>query len=69
MSYALAILRYGRPLEDVIADTDDHRDAALDAIRNGHPFYQRGIAHYELMAWNPVIGAEELDKLGTAPTG
>lgn len=103
MSYAIAILRYRRPLDDVIANTDDHRAylrelqakgillvsgpfdprnggalilrvpddnpaAALDAIRDGDPFYQRGIAQYELMAWNPVIGLEELDKLGMVKT-
>ena len=99
MSYAIAIIRYRRPLEDVIANTDDHRAylrelkakgillasgpfdprnggalllrvpddnraSALDAIRDGDPFWQRGIAQYELIAWNPTIGVEDLEKLG-----
>ena len=100
MRYAVCIMRYRRPLEEVIANTDDHRaylrtlhsngtllasgpfdprtggafilrvpdenpDAALDAIRNGDPFWQRGIAQYELLLWNPVIGREGLDALGS----
>jgi uncharacterized protein YciI len=98
MPYAVAIIRYRRPLEDVIANTDDHRAylktlhaagtllasgpfdprsggalllrlpddnpaAALDAIRDADPFWQRGIAQYELLLWNPVIGREGLDTL------
>ncbi|GMV10628.1 MAG TPA: YciI family protein [Gemmatimonadaceae bacterium] len=100
MPYALAIIRYRRPLEDVVANTDDHRAylralhqegvllasgpfdprhggalllrlpdenpvAALDAIRDADPFWQRGIAQYELLPWNPVIGKEGLDRLGS----
>lgn len=99
MSYAIAIIRYRRPVEDVVANTDDHRAylrslhergillasgpfdprsggafllrlpegdalASLDAIRDGDPFWQRGIAQYELLPWNPVIGREGLDRLG-----
>ena len=98
MSYAVALLRYRRPLDEVVANTDDHRAylraleaagtllasgpfdprsggllllrlpddgaaAALDAVRDGDPFWQRGIAQYELLAWNPVIGRERLDTL------
>jgi len=98
MPYAIAILRYRRPLEEVVANTDDHRAylrtlhangtllasgpfdprsggflllrlptegtaAALDAVRDGDPFWQRGIAQYELQAWNPVIGLAGLDAI------
>jgi uncharacterized protein YciI len=99
MSYAIAIIRYRRPLDEVVANTDDHRAylrrlhaegtllasgpfdprsggalilrvpdgdvrGALDAIRDGDPFWQRGIAQYELLPWNPVIGREGLDAMG-----
>jgi uncharacterized protein YciI len=96
--YALAILRYRKPLEEVVKHVEAHRgylgglkakglllasgpldprnggalllrvpddavDATLDAIRNGDPFYQAGVAQYELMPWVPVIGMEALDRL------
>jgi uncharacterized protein YciI len=99
MPYALAIIRYRRPLDEVVANTDDHRaylrrlhadgtllasgpfdprtggalllrlpegdvQRALDAIRDNDPFWQRGIAQYELLPWNPVIGADGLEALG-----
>ncbi len=98
MAYAVALIRYRRPLDEVVANTDDHRAylrsleaagtlvasgpfdprhggllllrlpddgtaAALDAVRDGDPFWQRGIAQYELLPWNPVIGRERLDAL------
>lgn len=98
MSYAIALIRYRKPLEDVVANTDDHRaylktlfergtllasgpfdprtggalllhvpddnpQGALDAIRDADPFWQRGIAQYELLVWNPVIGREGIDAL------
>ncbi len=98
MSYAIVILRYRRPLDEVVANTDDHRaylrtleangtllasgpmdprtggilllrvpetdsQAALDAVRDADPFWQRGIAQYELIPWIPVIGKERLDSL------
>ncbi len=98
MAFALAIIRYRRPIEDVVANTDDHRaylralqergtliasgpfdprfggalllnlpddgaQEALDAVRDGDPFWQRGIAQYELLRWNPVIGKDALDAL------
>lgn len=37
--------------------------AAIEAVRDGDPFWQRGIANYELLQWNPVIGAEGLARL------
>ena len=97
--YALAILRYRRPLDEVVAAQDEHRaylrtlhaqglllasgpfvpraggalllrvpdgddaQAALDRIRDGDPFTQRGIAQYELLPWAPTIGVEALDRL------
>lgn len=99
MPYAIAILRYRRPLDEVVANVDDHRAylrtlyergtllasgpfdprsggalllrlpeedaaAALDAVRDDDPFWQRGIAQYELLNWVPVIGKEGLDALG-----
>lgn len=96
--YAIAILRYRRPLEEVTAAVDDHRAylktlheqgllvasgpahprnggmlilrvpddeviASLDRIRDGDPYYQRGLAQYELIPWAPTIGKDALDKL------
>jgi len=96
--YAIAIVRYRRPLDEVIAHQDPHRaylrelkargtllaagpqdpryggifllripdehpQAALDAIRDGDPFYQQGVAQYELLPWKPVIGGDDLDRL------
>ncbi len=40
--------------------------AALDAVRDNDPFWQRGIAQYELLPWIPVIGKERLDSLTVA---
>lgn len=42
---------------------DDGAAAALDAARNGDPFFALGLANYELLQWNPVIGREGLDAL------
>ncbi len=42
---------------------DDNSAAALDAVRDGDPFWQQGLANYELLPWNPVIGREGLDRL------
>jgi uncharacterized protein YciI len=96
--YAIAIVRYRRPLEEVIAHQEPHRaylrelkaqgtllaagpqdpryggifllrisdeqpQAALDAVRDGDPFYQQGVAQYELLPWKPVIGVDDLDRL------
>lgn len=97
--YALAIIRYRRPLDEVLPVVDEHRaylrtlkekglllasgpmeprfggalllrvpdDAALavlDRVRDEDPFTIRGMAQYELLPWHPVIGADELDRLG-----
>ncbi|MBA2685132.1 MAG: hypothetical protein H0U66_11650 [Gemmatimonadaceae bacterium] len=96
--YAIAILRYRRPLEEVTAAVDDHRAylrtlkdqgilvasgpahprnggllilrvpdddiiPSLDRVRDGDPYYQRGLAQYELIPWAPTIGKDELDKM------
>ena len=96
--YALAIVRYRKPLEEVDKVLADHRaylkglkaeglllasgpnqsrncgalllrvpdqgaDQALNAIRDGDPFVKAGVAQYELIDWNPVLGLEGLDQL------
>ena len=43
--------------------SDDNSAAALDAVRDGDPFWKQGLANYELLPWNPVIGREGLDGL------
>jgi len=42
---------------------DDSAAAALDAVRDGDPLFRLGLANYELVQWNPVIGREGLDAL------
>lgn len=42
---------------------DDGAAAALDAVRDGDPFFKLGLANYELLQWNPGIGREGLDAL------
>jgi uncharacterized protein YciI len=96
--YAMCIVRYRKPLEEVLKVQDAHRafqrrlleqgvllaagpheprfggmflvrvadndpQAALDTIRNDDPYYQAGVAQYEVLCWNVVIGKEKLDKL------
>ena len=93
--YAIALIRYRRPFEEIAPVVDEHRaylrslqadglllvsgpldprtggalllrvpddavHATLDRIRDGDPFTQRGLAQYELLPWNPVIGTEKL---------
>jgi uncharacterized protein YciI len=41
----------------------DDDATSLDAIRDGDPFVQSGVAQYELIGWTPVIGKDDLDKL------
>jgi uncharacterized protein YciI len=41
----------------------EDRAAALDRIRAGDPFTQAGVAQYELLPWDPVIGKEDLDSI------
>lgn len=96
--YAIAIMRYRRPLEEVLAATDDHRaylqhlkrqgilvasgplvpryggalllrvpdddpQGALDRVRDGDPYWQRGLAQYESLVWSPITGREDLDRI------
>ena len=96
--YALAILRYRQPLEEIAKVTDEHRaylrqlqaagtllasgpfdprtggalllrvpdddvHAALNRVRDGDPFTRTGMAQYELIPWNVLIGKEDLDRL------
>lgn len=96
--YALAVLRYRKPMEEVMEVLEEHREylrglkdagillasgplnprsggalllrvsdedstAALDRIRDEDPFTLKGCAQYELLAWNPVIGRDDLDRL------
>ena len=95
--YAVAIIRYRKPLDEVLVHQDAHRAylrglkekgvviasgpmdprfgglvllrvagedaAALDAVRDNDPFFRSGVAQYELVGWNPVIGKDELDRL------
>jgi uncharacterized protein YciI len=42
---------------------DESAQAALDAVRDNDPFYQAGVAQYELIRWNVVIGKEDLDRV------
>lgn len=101
--YALAIIRYRRPLDEVLAHHEAHRayllslkaagtlvasgpldprnggalllrlpdeatERDLDAIRDGDPYWQHGVAQYELLRWKVGIGREDLDSL-TGPVG
>ena len=96
--YALAIIRYRRPIEDVLAHYEAHRaylqglkaqgvlvasgpleprfggalllrvpddnvEAALDTVRTGDPYWQAGVAQYELLAWNVKTGRADLDRV------
>ncbi len=96
--YAIAIVRYRRPVDEVVAHQEPHRaylhqlkadgrllaagpqdprfgglfllrvpddnpQAALDAIRDADPYYQAGVAQYEMLPWNVVIGKDGLDGL------
>jgi uncharacterized protein YciI len=96
--YAIVIVRYRQPLDDVIKVQEPHRAylrqlkqegtliaagpmdprfggmflvrvpdenprASLDAVRDNDPFYTNGVAQYELVPWNVVIGKDDLDRL------
>jgi uncharacterized protein YciI len=95
--YALAIIRYRRPLEEVLVHYEAHRaylqdlkakgvlvasgplepryggalllrvpddavEPALEAVRDGDPYWQAGVGQYELLAWNVRTGREDLDR-------
>jgi uncharacterized protein YciI len=96
--YAIAIVRYRQPVEEVLKVQEPHREylrqlksdgvllaagpqdprfggmfllrvpddnaqRSLDAVRDNDPYYQAGVAQYELVAWNVVIGKEDLDRI------
>jgi len=96
--YALMIVRYRRPIEEIEAVTEAHRAylrtlqeqgillasgpmdprnggvilfrvqdanplADLDAIRDGDPFFQQGLATYEPLVWKVNFGKEAMDRL------
>lgn len=42
---------------------DEDSMALLDRIRDEDPFTREGCAQYELLAWNPVIGRDSLDRI------
>ena len=95
--YALAIIRYRRPLEEVLVHHEAHHaylvslkargvliasgpleprcggalllrvpddavEAALDAVRDGDPYWKAGVGQYELLPWNVRTGREDLDR-------
>ena len=95
--YALAIIRYRKPLEEVLVHQDAHRAylrglkekgvliasgpmnprfgglccCALQTMMRRRSTrsatttrsFSRGVAQYELIGWNPVIGKDDLDRL------
>jgi uncharacterized protein YciI len=96
--YAIAVVRYRQPIEEVLKVQEPHRaylrqlkvegtlvaagpqdprfggifllrvpddnpQAVLDAVRDNDPYYQAGVAQYELIGWNVVIGKEDLDRI------
>jgi len=54
--------RYGGAV--ILRVPDEGWAAKVDAIRDGDPFVKGGIAQWELLGWNPVIGREALDGIG-----
>ena len=42
---------------------DENPLAELDAIRDGDPFCQQGLANYERLPWTVMQGREGLDRL------
>jgi hypothetical protein len=42
---------------------DDNVQSSLTKIRDADPFFQKHLAHYEMIPWMPVIGKEDLDKI------
>jgi uncharacterized protein YciI len=47
----------------VLLRVPDDDAKALDNVRDNDPFFQSGVAQYELIGWAPGIGKEDLDKL------
>ncbi len=96
--YAMIVIRYRVPMEEVAKVTDEHRaylkglkaegtliaagpmeprvggmilarvpdenaQQKLTAMRDGDPFFKKGIANYELIQWAPMAGKDDLDKI------
>ena len=57
--------RYGGAL--LLHLPDDATDADLDAVRDGDPYWQAGVAQYELIRWTVVTGREDLDRAVSIP--
>jgi uncharacterized protein YciI len=55
--------RYGGAL--LLHLPDDATDADIDAVRDGDPYWQAGVAQYELLRWHVVTGREDLDRAVT----
>ncbi len=95
--YALAIIRYRRPIEEVLIHhgahhaylqglkakgllvasgpleprfggalllrvPDEDAEAALNAVRDGDPYWTAGVAQYELLKWDVKTGRADLDR-------
>ena len=42
---------------------DNDVAGTLDRIRDGDPYWQKGLVQYEFIPWKPMIGKDELDRL------
>ena len=42
---------------------DDKAQETLNRIRDSDPYYQQGVAQYDVLCWNVVRGKEKLDTL------
>ncbi|WP_291271016.1 YciI family protein [Geothrix sp.] len=42
---------------------DENPLADLDALRDGDPFHQHGLANYELLPWKVMQGKEGFDRI------
>lgn len=42
---------------------DENPLADLDTLRDGDPFYQAGLANYELLPWNVMAGKDAFDRI------
>lgn len=71
--YPLAIIRYRRPLEEVLPHLKEHRAYRQGLYHNGWlrasgPFQPRsGGAQYELLPLTPATGAGGLERIGVNP--
>jgi uncharacterized protein YciI len=96
--YAMMLVRYRRPIQEIEAVTEAHRAylrelktkgvllaagpldpryggmwllrvqdenplADLDALRDGDPFHQHGLATYEPLVWKVGTGKDDLDRI------